>query len=70
MVVLLNLRRVFRMRIKEDRHAVKSTIISSQLPADNRYEITGENTIANAVSDIMIHTVHRINLKGKSMRKK
>ncbi len=62
--------RMALLEIMEDRHAVRSTIISSQLPIDKWYEIIGENTIADALLDRMIHTAHRINLKGESMRKK
>ncbi len=64
-----NYSRMALLEIMEDRHAENSTIISSQLPVDKWYEIIGENTIADAVLDRMIHTAHRINLKGKSMRK-
>ena len=58
------------LEIMEDRHAVKSTIISSQLPIDKWYELIGESTVADAILDRMINTAHRINLKGESMRKK
>ena len=61
--------RMALLEIIEDRHGVKSTIISSQLPTDKWYDIIGENTIADALLDRMIHTSHRINLKGESMRK-
>lgn len=64
-----NYSRMALLEIMEDRHAEKSTIISSQLPVDKWYEIIGENTIADAVLDRIMHTAHRINLKGKSMRK-
>ena len=64
-----NYSRMALLEIMEDRHAEKSTIISSQLPVDKWHEIIGENTIADAVLDRMIHTSHRINLKGESMRK-
>lgn len=57
------------MEIIEDRHNMKATIILSQLPIDNWYDIIGENTIADAIMDRLIHTSHRINLKGDSMRK-
>lgn len=62
--------RMALLEIIEDRHGVKSTIISSQLPVDKWYEIIGENTIADALLDRMVNTSHRINLKGESMRKK
>ncbi len=58
------------MEIIEDRHAKKATIIVSQLPVTSWYEIIGEATIANAILDRLVHSSHRIELKGKSLRKK
>ena len=58
------------MEIIEDRHAQKATIIASQLPVSSRYEIIGEETIADAILDRLVHTSHRIELKGESLRKK
>lgn len=58
------------MEIIEDRHAYKSTIIASQLPVSKWYEIISETTIADAILDRLVHTSHRIELKGESLRKK
>jgi DNA replication protein DnaC len=58
------------MEIIEDRHARKATIIASQLPVANWYDIIGEETIADAILDRLVHTSHRIELKGESLRKK
>ncbi|WP_335965122.1 IS21-like element helper ATPase IstB [Galbibacter sp. PAP.153] len=58
------------MEIIEDRHAKSSTIIASQLPVGSWYEIIGEATIADAILDRLVHTSHRIELKGESLRKK
>lgn len=58
------------MEIIEDRHGKKSTIIASQLPVEAWHEIIGEQTIADAILDRLVHTAHRINIKGESMRKK
>ncbi len=57
------------MEIIEDRHAQKSTIIASQLPVSSWYEIIGEETIADAILDRLVHTSHRVELKGESRRK-
>ena len=56
--------------IIEDRHASHATIIASQLPVASWYDIIGEPTIADAILDRLVHTSHRIELKGDSMRKK
>lgn len=58
------------MEIIEDRHATKATIIASQLPVANWYDVIGEETIADAILDRMVHTSYRIELKGESLRKK
>jgi DNA replication protein DnaC len=58
------------MEIIEDRHAGSATIIASQLPVSKWYETIGEETIADAILDRLVHTSHRIELKGESLRKK
>jgi DNA replication protein DnaC len=58
------------MEIIEDRHGRASTIIASQLPVASWYEIINEATIADAILDRLVHTSHRIELKGESQRKK
>jgi DNA replication protein DnaC len=62
--------RIDLMEIIEDRHAKASTIITSQLPVANWYEIIGDDTIADAILDRLVHTSYRIDLKGESLRKK
>ena len=58
------------MEIIEDRHGKASTIITSQLPVSKWYEIIGEQTIADAILDRIIHDAHRLNLEGESLRKR
>lgn len=58
------------MEIIEDRHGKRSSIIASQLPVEAWHEIIGEQTIADAILDRLVHSAHRINIKGESMRKK
>ena len=62
--------RMSMMEIMEDRHGKSSTIITSQVPVAGWYEIIGEQTIADAILDRIIHDAHRIDLKGESLRKK
>jgi len=62
--------RMMLLEIMEDRHGKKSTIIVSQLPVKHWYDVIGENTIADAILDRIIHHAHRFDLKGESMRKK
>jgi len=58
------------MEMIEDRHAKSSTIIASQLPVSSWFEVIGEETIADAILDRLVHTSHRLELKGESQRKK
>jgi DNA replication protein DnaC len=58
------------MEIIEDRHARKATIIASQLPVANWFDIFKEETLADAILDRIVHTSHRCELKGESLRKK
>ena len=55
--------------IIEDRHGRKSIIITSQLLTDNWYDAIGDPTVADAIMDRIIHTAHRIELIGESVRK-
>lgn len=57
------------MDIVEDRHGKKSTLITSQVPVKDWYDIIGEKTIANAVLDRIVHQAIRIELHGDSIRK-
>ncbi len=58
------------MEIIEDRHGKSSTIITSQIPISKWHEIIGEQTIADAILDRIVHDAHRIEMKGESLRKK
>jgi DNA replication protein DnaC len=58
------------LEIIEDRHQKSSTIIASQLPVGKWYDVIGESTVADAILDRLVHTSHRIELSGESMRKK
>lgn len=57
------------MEIMDDRHGSTSTVIISQLPIDQWYQSIGDNTLADAILDRLMHNAHRIKLKGESMRK-
>lgn len=59
------------MELMEDRHGMKSTIIVSQLPVANWYDMMKVNsTAADAILDRIVHTAQRFELKGDSLRKK
>lgn len=61
--------RLALLEILDDRIRIKSTIIASQFPVKKWFEIIGDPTIADAIIDRIIHSSHKIELKGDSMRK-
>ena len=58
------------MEVIEDRHGLRSTLIGSQLPIEHWHEFIGEATLADAILDRLLHTAHRLPLKGESLRKR
>lgn len=62
--------RAILMEIIEDRHGKRSTLFTSQVPVNQWHEVIGEQTIADAILDRIIHDAHRLELKGESLRKK
>jgi len=56
-------------KIIEDRTEINSTIITSQLPVSQWYDYLNNDTIADAILDRVVHSSHRIELEGESMRK-
>ena len=57
------------LEILEDRHGLRSTLITSQLPTDHWHELITNATVADAICDRLVHNGYRITLKGESMRK-
>jgi DNA replication protein DnaC len=58
------------LEILEDRHGLRSTLVTSQFPVKNWHELIGDPTLADAILDRLIHNAYKIDLKGESMRKK
>lgn len=58
------------MEIMDDRHGHTSTLMISQLPTDQWYASIGDNTLADAILDRLMHNAHRLQLNGESMRKR
>jgi len=58
------------LEILEERHGLKSTLVTSQLPMEHWHEQIGDPTLADAILDRLIHNAHKLQLKGGSMRKK
>lgn len=62
--------RHYLLEILEDRHGLKSTLVTSQLPIDHWHEQIGDPTLADAILDRLVHSAHKMKLNGDSMRKK
>jgi len=58
------------LELIDARYDTKSTLIASQLPIANWYEMIGESTHADAILDRLVHGSIKLELKGESMRKK
>ena len=56
--------------IIEERHQLKSTIITSQIPIDKWHQYLGEPTLADAILDRILQNINRIEMGGESMRKR
>lgn len=57
------------LEVIEDRHALSSTIVTTQLPFSSWHDNIKDPTIADAILDRLIHNAHKITLEGDSMRK-
>lgn len=55
--------------IIDDRCQHRSTILASQLPLEHWHGTMADPTVADAVLDRLVHTAHKIKLKGESLRK-
>ena len=56
--------------ILEDRYSVSSTIVTSQLDPKHWHSFIGDETLADAICDRLVHNAHHFKLSGESMRKK
>jgi DNA replication protein DnaC len=57
------------LEVIDDRTGQRSTIVTSQLPVSRWHDHIGDPTVADAICDRLLHTAHRLELKGPSRRK-
>ncbi|MBD3320852.1 MAG: AAA family ATPase [Chitinivibrionales bacterium] len=57
------------MEVIEERYLVWPTIITSQLPFEQWYDVFGDQTVADAICDRIFHNAKKLRLEGDSMRK-
>ncbi len=57
------------LEVIEERHGIKSLLITSQLPIVHWHASLGDATLADAVLDRVLSRAHRLELQGESLRK-
>ncbi|RZI46680.1 IS21-like element helper ATPase IstB [Candidatus Finniella inopinata] len=57
------------LEVLDDRHDKRSTIVTSQIPVKLWHETIGNETLADAILDRLVHNSYRLEIKGESMRK-
>ena len=58
------------LEILEDRHGLRSTIVTSQLPVKHWHEVIADPTLADTILDRLVHNAYKLIISGESMRKK
>ena len=56
------------LEILDDRQGRGSTIVTSQVDVKHWHEMIANPTVADAILDRLVHSAHRLNLAGESMR--
>ena len=57
------------LELLDDRVGAGSTVVIGQLPTSKWHDFINDPALADAILDRLIHTAHKIELKGESMRK-
>ena len=57
------------LEVIEDRHLLRATIVTSQLPVAHWHEALGDPTLADAILDRLVHQAYRLELRGDSYRR-
>ena len=57
------------LELLDNRHEKCATIVTSQIPIKLWYETMGNETLADAILDRLIHNAYRLEMNGESMRK-
>jgi DNA replication protein DnaC len=57
------------LEVIDDRCTTRVTLIASQFPVDAWHGRIADPSLADALLDCIVHTAHKIVLRGESMRK-
>lgn len=58
------------LELIDDRTGSASVLITSQAPVGKWHDFIGDPTLADAILDRLVHTAHRVELRGESLRKR
>jgi DNA replication protein DnaC len=58
------------LEIMEERYGHRSTLLTSQLPVDHWHQYINDATLADAILDRILNNIHKVQLKGESMRRR
>ena len=56
------------LEVLDDRVGTRSTLITSQLPVKAWHSFLDDPTLADAILDRVVHSSHRVDLKGATLR--
>ena len=57
------------LEVLQDRIGNASTLVTSQYDVSVWHQLIGDDTVADAILDRLVHSAYRIELEGESMRK-
>ncbi|MGD9949856.1 MAG: ATP-binding protein [Desulfobulbus sp.] len=57
------------LQILQDPNNLRSALVTTQLPVEQRHEQVNDSTTAFAILDDLVHNAHTLQLKGGSIRK-
>jgi len=52
------------VEVLEDRYQRRSTLVATQLPVTSWHQAIGDETVADAICDRIVHDAYRLELKG------
>ena len=58
------------VEVIEDRYQRRSTLVATQLPVPAWHQAIGDDTVADALCDRIVHDTYKMELKGPTMRKR
>lgn len=57
------------LEVIDDRSGTRSTVVASQIPVEHWHATISDPTVADAILDRLVHSSHKITLRGEPMRR-